>query len=256
MILKIEDISVAYNGNRVVKNLSINISKGAIFGIVGPNGAGKTTLLNAISNLIQTTDGKIVFNSLQINGLPTYEVVKRGISMATQHIQTLNEMSVIENVLIGFQETKADSFWSAFFMTNDAQMEERKRRAVAESLLQVVGLDAQIEDTAGGLSFGQKKRLDIARALAGNPKLLLMDEPTAGLDMGGIEDILKIMRGLKVQGTTILVVEHNMDAVRDICDEIVVMDFGEKIAQGEPEEVLRNPRVVEAYIGDGFRGVL
>lgn len=251
IILQAENVTISYNGNKAVNNLSLNIRKGSVFGIVGPNGAGKTTLLKAILKLIPIREGKIIFNSQVLNGLHTYEIVRLGMSMTTQNIQTLNGMSVIENVLIGFPESKLDGFLNAILKKKNRDGQERREKA--NNLLRIVGLHSQVDSMAGALSFGQKKRLDIARSLAVNPELLLMDEPTAGLDMGGIEDILKILRRIKEEGKTILLVEHNMDAVRDICDEIVVLNFGEKIAQGTPEEVLNNPQVIEAYIG-GMNG--
>lgn len=247
MILQAENLTIAYDGNKAVNNLSLEIRKGSIFGLVGPNGAGKTTLLKAILKFTPILQGKIIFNSRPLNNLHTYEIVRLGMSMTTQNIQTLNGMSVIENVLIGFPETDLDGFFHAILEKRNK--DDQKRREEAQDLLKMVGLDSLAGSIAGALSFGQKKRLDIARSLAVNPELLLMDEPTAGLDMGGIEEILKILRRIKEEGKTILLVEHNMDAVRDICDEIAVLNFGEKIAEGKPEEVLRDSKVIEAYIG-------
>lgn len=248
-ILKIENVSISYNGNKAVSNLCLSIRKGLIFGIVGPNGAGKTTLLKAILNITPLTAGNIIFKIESLNGLRTHEIVRRGIAMTAQTIQTLSGITSIENVLIGFPETKSDGFFYSLFSSGKIREEEKLKRNRAKELLSTVGLDIDPDLMAGALSYGQKKRLDIARALAIEPELILMDEPTAGLDMGGINDILKIMKRIRDEGKTILLVEHNMDAVREICDEIAVLNFGEKIAEGKPEEVLRDSKVIEAYIG-------
>lgn len=249
-ILQIENVSISYNGSKAVSNLSLSIRKGLIFGIVGPNGAGKTTLIKAILNITPLTGGSIIFKSEPLTGLRTHEIARRGIAMTAQTIQTLSGMTAIENVLIGFPETKFDGFFNSMFSFGKSrEHEEEVERSRAKELFSTVGLDIDPDLMAGALSYGQKKRLDIARALAVEPDLLLMDEPTAGLDIGGIKDILKIMKRIRDKGKTILLVEHNMDAVREICDEIAVLNFGEKIAEGKPEEILRDTKVIEAYIG-------
>ena len=248
-MLKIENLSVTYNGNRVINALNLTVKKNIIMGIVGPNGAGKTTLLKSVLNMVSFKSGKIYFGTRLLNGLAIYQIIKLGISFTAQHIQTLDGMRVIENVLIGMQESVADSFLRAFLKSKTTKRIEQERREKAMELLEMVGLSEKAEDFAGTLSFGQKKRLDIARALASDPYILLMDEPTAGLDVDATREILELLKIIKNGGNTILLVEHNMDVVRNICDEVVVLNNGEKLAQGRPEEVLNIAKVVQVYLG-------
>ena len=248
-MLNIENVKLAYDGNVVLKDISFEVSRGCIVGLVGPNGAGKTSLLKAILNLIPLSDGKIVFNEEVITGTPTYKIVRKGISLTFQLINTFSQMTVLDNVLAGMPEDKGDGFFQALFQGRDVKKQERINREKGLELLKKIGLENKADDWAGTLSFGQKRRLDIVRLLATEPSFLLLDEPTSGLDQKAVEDILNLIKKIKDEGKTILLVEHNIDAVRYICDEVIVLNFGEKIAQGRPGEVLEDPAVVEAYIG-------
>ena len=249
-MLIVENIDLAYNGNVVLKDFSFKVSRGRIVGLVGPNGAGKTSLLKSIMNLIPLSNGKVLFNNEDITGVPTYRIVRKGISFSFQLIKVFSQMTVLDNVLVGIPEGRGDGFFQALFQKRDIKKQEMINRGKVLELLKKFSLEDKANDWAGTLSFGQRRRLEIAKLLATEPSLLLLDEPTSGLDKGAIEDILKIIKGIKDEGKTILLVEHNIDAVRSICDEIIVLNFGEKIAQGSPNTVLEDPIVIEAYIGN------
>jgi len=249
-LLIVENIDLAYNGNVVLKDFSFKVSRGRIVGLVGPNGAGKTSLLKSIMNLIPLSNGKVLFNNEDITGVPTYRIVRKGISFSFQLIKVFSQMTVLDNVLVGIPEGRGDGFFQALFQKRDIKKQEMINRGKVLELLKKFSLEDKANDWAGTLSFGQRRRLEIAKLLATEPSLLLLDEPTSGLDKGAIEDILKIIKGIKDEGKTILLVEHNIDAVRSICDEIIVLNFGEKIAQGSPNTVLEDPIVIEAYIGN------
>ncbi|OPY80196.1 MAG: Lipopolysaccharide export system ATP-binding protein LptB [Syntrophorhabdus sp. PtaU1.Bin153] len=254
IILSVSNLTVAYNGNIAVSSLTFEVTRGRILGLVGPNGAGKTSVINALLGIAPKVTGSILLAGSSLRDLRSYQIVRLGIRVVTQQTQTLNAMSVLENVLMGMPEDESDRFVSAFFWKKALTKGETKRKADALALLSLVGLNGDPDAPAGGLSYGQKKRLEIARTLAGEPTVLLMDEPTAGLDTGGVGDVCQMLKAIRSSGKTILLVEHNMEAVRDVCDEIIVMDFGKMIAFGKPEEVLANPRVLEAYIGRGEHG--
>lgn len=245
----IDNVSLAYNGNAVLKTLSFRVPDGSIVGLVGPNGAGKTSLLKAVMNLVSLTSGRILLNDDDITDVPTSSIARKGISFSFQLLKTFSQMTVLDNVLVGVPEGRADSFLKTLFRRKVIKESEIINREKVLGLLKKFGLEDKANDWAGSLSFGQKRRLELARLLANEPTLLLLDEPTSGLDRGAIEEILRIIKGIKNEGKTILLVEHNIDVVRSICDEIIVLNFGEKIAQGSPEEVLENSRVISAYIG-------
>lgn len=248
-MLTFDKISLSYDGNVVLKDLSFKVPQGKVFGLVGPNGAGKTSLLKAILNLIPLLSGRVLFNEENITGIPTYKIVRKGISLTFQIVKIFQQMTLLDNVLTGMPEGRGDGFFQALFNGKNLKEQERMNRENGLKLLKKVGLDSKADDWAGTLSFGQKRRLDIARLLATEPCLLLLDEPTSGLDQGAIEDVLSIVKEIRDEGRTILLVEHNIDAVRSICDEVIVLNFGEIIAHGTPEKVLDDPKVIEAYIG-------
>ena len=248
-MLTVDKISLSYDGNEVLKDLSFEVPQGKVVGLVGPNGAGKTSLLKAILNLIPLLNGRIFFNEEDITDMATYKIVRKGISMTFQLVKIFPQMTVLDNVLSCMPEGKGDGFFQALLNSKTLKEQERLNREKGLRLLKKVGLNSKADDWAGTLSFGQKRRLDIARLMSSEPSLLLLDEPTSGLDQGAIEDILNIIREVKNEGRTILLVEHNIDAVRSICDEVIVLNFGEIIAQGTPEKVLDDPKVIEAYIG-------
>lgn len=237
MILQVKEVSIRFGGLQALSDVSFELSPGEIMGLIGPNGAGKTTLFNVINGVYPPTSGEVVFRDEKITGLPSYEVARRGLARAHQVVRPLNDLTVRENVMVG-----------ACFGR------ERHSRgaaaAVADQALAQVGLRDRAEQMAGNLNVAQKKRLEMARALAAHPYLLLLDEVLAGLNPSEITEMVETVRRIRDEGITILMIEHVMQAVMSVSDRIIVLDYGQLIAAGKPEEVASNPQVIEAYLGD------
>ena len=248
-ILSIRSLSKKFGGLAAVNDVSFEVPKGVIKSVIGPNGAGKTTLFNLITGLDVPTSGDILFLNEQITGLKPHQRASRGLSRTFQIPQIFGNMTVLENVLIGRHLHGQSGFFDGLLSTPRCRRENREMREYGLSLLERVGLVEKAEDEAGSMAYGEIKLLEIARALASGPKFLLLDECAAGLNAKESSEIAALVTGLRADGVTMLLVEHDIRMVMDLSDEIVVLDFGLKIAEGTPEQIQEDPMVIKVYLG-------
>lgn len=249
MVLKIQNICKNFGGISALTDVSFSVSKGEIFGLIGPNGAGKTTMFNVITNLFTPTSGEIAFMGEKITGIKPHQITDKGICRTFQNIRLFSQMTSIENVLVGGHSRSKSGVLSSVFHTKSQRMEEERLHVRATELLELVGLNNHKDIVADNLAYGQQRRLEIARALASDPKLLLLDEPAAGMNETETEDLFYLIKKVQELGITILLIEHDMPLVMKLCDRITVLNFGKKLAEGTPEEIQNNPDVIEAYLG-------
>jgi branched-chain amino acid transport system permease protein len=248
-MLSVKDLSRSFGGVAALSELSFDLERGQILGLIGPNGAGKTTLINTVSGIFPPTGGTIEWEGRAIQGKSAHRIARSGIARSYQNIQLFGEMTVLENVVVGHHTRVRTNLLAAWFCLPSERREEKATRQEAMSLLSRLGLADLADQEASKLSYGDQRRVEIARALALRPHLLLLDEPAAGMNEIETATLGDFILELKARGYTILVVEHHMDLIMKICDKIVVLNFGKKIAEGRPEAVARDEAVLEAYLG-------
>jgi len=239
-----------FGGIKAVEEANIEVIKGSITGLIGPNGAGKTTLFNLLSNFIHPDKGRVIFDGEPIHQLQSYQIAQQGLVRTFQVARVLSKLSVLENMLLGAQKQTGENFWQVQLQPHVILKEEKQLKERAMFLLESVGLEKKASDYAGGLSGGQRKLLEIGRALMTNPKLILLDEPAAGVNPRLIDEICdRIITWNRQEGMTFLIIEHNMDVIMSLCDRVWVLAEGKNLAVGNPQEIQNNTKVLEAYLG-------
>lgn len=248
-MLEVKNISISFGGLKAVDDFNITIEKGQLYGLIGPNGAGKTTLLNAISGVYVPNAGKVVFDGKDITGKKGYQINQAGLARTYQVINLFRNMSVLENVLVGMHTRLKSNLFDNIFKTPAERKEERDAVDRAMNLLDFVNLRSRCNDPAGSLSYGDQRRLEIVRGLASDPKLILLDEPAAGMNPTEKDELDALLRKIIDRDVTVLMIEHDMKLVMGVADFIFVLNYGSKLAEGTPSEIQNNPDVIAAYLG-------
>ena len=248
-LLEMRGISKSFGGIRAVNDVSLKVESGRIVSIIGPNGAGKTTVFNCVTGFYCPDHGELIFNGNNITGLQPHRITVSGVARTFQNIRLFGEMSAIENVMVGrFCRTQA-GVWSSILRSPKARREHRITAQRAMELLKFVELESEAHSQARNISYGKQRRLEIARALATDPKVILLDEPAAGMNPTETTEMVELIRKICREKATVLLIEHDMKLVMNISDRIMVLDHGEVLAEGTPQEVRSNPQVIEAYLG-------
>ncbi len=250
MSLRLREVARSFGGVKAVDGASFEVAPGEVHGLIGPNGAGKTTLLNLISGLLQPTSGTIELQGRRIDKLPSNRIAALGVSRTFQNIRLFPELSALGNVVVGLHLKRQGLIWQRLLALPAPRREALQAEATARALLARVGMQAREADAAKNLSYGEQRRVEIARALAADPRVLLLDEPTAGMNRPEAAAIGELVRAVAREGRAVLLIEHNVPLVMKLCDRITVLNFGKVIARGTPAEVARDPQVIAAYLGD------
>jgi len=248
-MLSVRGISKEFGGIQAVNACSFEVEEGSITGLIGPNGAGKTTLFNIISGFVRPDAGEVWFDSRRIDGLPAHQIARLGLVRTFQIPRELKGMTVLENLMLVARAQLGERLWNAWLALGKVRRQEEAIRAKAEEVLEFLELGRLAHEYAGNLSVGQKKLLELGRGLMADPKMFLLDEPAAGVNPSLMRRIVEYVKELRRRGTTFLLIEHDLDLVMNVCDKVVVMNQGAYLAEGSPEEVRREPAVLEAYMG-------
>lgn len=249
-VLELKNVTQCFGGLKAVSDVNITVYQGEVVGLIGPNGAGKTTIFNDITGIYTPTEGNVFYKGTDITGKKVYEITKHGLARTFQNIRLFSELSVIDNVKIGYHIQEKSTFISALFRTKKRNLSEREATEKTIDLLKMANLASKADDKASSLPYGSQRKLEIVRAMATGAELLLLDEPAAGMNGQETEELMAFIRQLQGLGYTIFLIEHDMNLVMNICERIYVQNHGVVIADGTPEEIKNNRNVIDAYLGE------